>query len=178
MLRVTRTQTTPTKEINLGAVGALPNDRSFKLVRQGRNCQRCKHRFRKINLQPNQAAICHMEHVMGRWQESRPDKHPKRLMGANGRQIELNSTVFLILTLGDALSNQLVCGALKVTCPFLSQRARKELRTVYPNFPKEGAETGQGHCHGQLKQRRPGLLWQIRSTQLRREARTREYRQK
>ena len=36
----------------------------------------------KFQLQPNQAAIPHMKSVKGKWQETRPDRHPKIVVGA------------------------------------------------------------------------------------------------
>ena len=61
----------------------------------------------------------------------------ERLVGANGGQIELDGLVFLILTVANAMSSQLVYVTPQVTCHFLSQKTRKELCAVHPNFPAQ-----------------------------------------
>ena len=53
----------------------LPSHGSFQGAHQGHNRRKCKHRFHETEPQPNQAAIPHLERVMGRWQETRPNFH-------------------------------------------------------------------------------------------------------
>ena len=67
----------------------------------------------------------------------------ERLVGANGAQIELDSAVFLNITVEDAKSSQLVYVTIWVTRLFLSQKARKELRVVHPDFLAQMSRTGK-----------------------------------
>ena len=55
------------KEVNLSRVGVLPNHGPFQFVCQCHNGRRCNRRRHEAKLQPDQAAIPHLEHV-GSWQ--------------------------------------------------------------------------------------------------------------
>ena len=67
----------------------------------------------------------------------------KRLVGANCRQVKLYDVIFLNLTMGNAMSSKQVYVTSPVTCVFLSQKARKELCALYPNFPAQASETSK-----------------------------------
>ena len=64
-------------------------------------------------------------------------KTTKKLIAANGEHIELDSTLFRTLTLGDSTSSKLVYVTNQATCLLLSQKARKELRARPMEFPAQ-----------------------------------------
>ena len=70
---------------------------------------------------------------------TRPNLTPttERLVGANRGQIKIDGAIFLNLTVGDALSSQLMYVTPQMTYLLLSQQACKELRTGHPDFPAQ-----------------------------------------
>ena len=61
----------------------------------------------------------------------------KKLVGANSSQIKLDGAVFMNPTMGNATSSQMMGLTPKVTCLFISQKARKELCAMHTNFPAQ-----------------------------------------